>query len=409
MTNVVRDFQSNIFQHEQPMTPPRPIRVLHLIETPGPGGAERIFLDLAKNLGHEYHPILGLLRTGWVSSQGIMLGMPVVTINGGSLSDFSILFRLIRLVHMHEVALIHAHEFYMSVLGAVVSKLTGVPLIITVHGKNYYPERLRRQLMYRMAASQARAVVAVSGDLRMFFSKVTGFSAASMAVVYNGVDCARFRNLRRDPAILTSLGVPLDASIVGTVGNLYPVKGHTFLLQALKLILGRVPNTHVVILGRGELKESLTAQAEALGIRDRIHLVGFRDEVSPWLAVMDVYIMSSLHEGLPVSLLEAMAAALPVVVTSAGGMEELVRDGETGLVVKPADPNDLATKIMLFLNNPFLAKDLGRAAQAFVSEKFSLTRMVSDYCHLYREAIGGRHPLVAPPGSRQAPSMARPN
>src|SRR5262249_46850678 len=150
-----------------------------------------------------------------------------------------------------------------------------------------------------------------------------------------------------DRRLRESAGIPPDASLVGTVGNLYPVKGHTYLIRAAKIILKSRPNTHVIILGRGNLKDTLHQEAESLGIKDRIHLLGYRDDVSSWLRQFDVFTLPSLSEGLPMSLLEAMAAGVPVVVTGVGGMPEVVSDGLTGFVVPAEDPDALAAKLLL--------------------------------------------------------------
>jgi glycosyltransferase involved in cell wall biosynthesis len=129
------------------------------------------------------------------------------------------------------------------------------------------------------------------------------------------------------------------------------------------------------------------AEATALGIRDRVHLLGYRDDAHRWLGTMNVFTLPSLSEGLPLSLLEAMAAGIPTVVTEVGGMPEVVQDGHTGLIVPPGDPQALAKKLLFLLDNPTVAADLGAAGRNWVSERFSLDRMVTDYLVLYRKAL----------------------
>src|SRR5207245_278799 len=156
-------------------------------------------------------------------------------------------------------------------------------LVVTMHGKSYYPDKRRRRAVCRMVAASAAAVVAVSEDLRSFFCRTTGTSLDRVQVIYNGIDLRGSTHRLRKVELLDLAGIPREAQIVGAVGNLYPVKGHQDLIQAARTIVTQHPTTHVVILGRGALHDALAAQAEALGIRDRIHLLGYRKDVKEWL------------------------------------------------------------------------------------------------------------------------------
>ncbi len=387
MVITVDGFSSNVFQQDRRMTAVHLTRVLHLIETGGPGGAERVFLDLAENLDTRYLSIIGLLKRGWVSSQAVIRGLRFVMIDARSLSDLGVLLGLVRLIRQQGVALIHAHEFYMSGMGALASRLTGVPLVITVHGKGYYPDRRRRRTIYRLAAAQAKGVVAVSQDLRQHFCQTVGFPAKHVRVIYNGIRHRTISDTTRDPILLESAGIPRAAKIVGTLGNLYQVKGHLYLIRAARIILQYRPDSHFIILGRGAEECALKAEAKALGIQNRLHLLGYRDDASRWLATMDVFTLPSLSEGLPLSLLEAMAAGIPAVVTGVGGMPEVIHDGETGFIVPPRNPEAMAEKILYLLEDPAVAAGLAAAGRSQVRQRFSLEAMVRQYTSLYQEVL----------------------
>jgi glycosyltransferase involved in cell wall biosynthesis len=363
-----------------------PTRVLQLIETGGPGGAERMLVELSRGLLPECRATLGLRKPGWLASQAVASGVPVAPL--GAAGDLAVARQVLGAVRARRIDVIHAHEFYMSAVGAAVSRLTGVPLVVTVHGKSYYPDRRRRRVLYRLIARQARGVVTVSQDLRRFFSGTVGISEERVQVIYNGIE-PRPGDAGRDPALLEACGVPPDARLVGAVGNLYAVKGHERLIRALPAIVRQHPGARLVILGRGPLRERLEAEARALGVGDRVHLLGYRDDVAQWLGAVDVFASASLSEGLPLSVLEAMAAAKPVVVTDVGGMPEIVRDGETGFVVPVADPAALADRISSLLANPGLAGRLGSAGRRRVGAVFSLDAMVARYRDLYRQALDG--------------------
>ena len=364
-----------------------PVRILHLIETGGPGGAERMMLDLAMNLDEGYESTIGLLKEGWLKSQVLSMEMPCVFLANKRLGDIGVLVNLVRCVRARKIQLIHAHEFYMNAVGAAISMLTGIPLVVTVHGKSYYPEKRRRCLVYRMIAARAAGLVAVSRDLKKFLCQTTGVFPEQVQIIYNGVNTERFVERPRDPTRLDHLGIPRDSFIVGAVGNLYRVKGHIHLIRAAKIVCQKYPKTHVVILGRGDQKDNLLAEAGRLGIENYIHLLGYCDDVSNWLTEMDVFTLPSLSEGLPLSLLEAMAMGIPTIVTAVGGMQEVVCDGQTGCIVPPGDPEALARKILYLLESQSQAEELGRAGQRRVLQHFSLCQMVNQYRDLYKKVL----------------------
>lgn len=363
-------------------------RILQLIETGGPGGAERMLLELSQHLRKiGYDVEVGLLRSGWLEKQIVAKGLTCVPVRAKRAGDLGVIAELLKVVRAHRISLMHAHEFYMATVGAAVSLLTGIPLIVTVHGKNYYPDRQRRRLLYRLTATQASRMVAVSRDLAGFFCRTIGSPVSRVEVVYNGIDVASLAAIPRDRGLLAAVGIPTHASVVGTVGNLYPVKGHTYLLRAMPAVISARPDAHLIVLGRGALHDALQAEAANLGIGDRLHLLGHREDVPRWLAAIDVFALPSLSEGLPLSLLEAMAAGRPSVVTGVGGVPEVVQDAVTGFIVPPASPDSLAVRIVALLGNATLSATMGAAAQASIRERFSAEQMTRSYAAMYRAVL----------------------
>jgi glycosyltransferase involved in cell wall biosynthesis len=376
------------------------LRVLYLLETGGPGGAERMLLDLAQHVGPRWQPVIGVMRSGWLQAHATSAGLPCVVLRGDGLGDVGVFRGLLEAVATHKIAVIHAHEFYMGMVGTAVSLATGVPLVVTIHGKHYYPDRWRRRAVCRLVAARAAAVVTVSDDLRRFFCQTTGTPPGRVRVIYNGIDTHGSSGRHGRAELLDAAGIPRSAQIVGTVGNLYPVKGHSDLIRALGTIVQRQPQAHVVILGRGDLHDTLLSEAAALGVRDRVHLLGYRDDVRDWLAAMDVYTMPSLSEGLPLSLLEAMTSGRPAVVTGVGGMPEAVRDGQCGFVVPPRDVSALADRISFLLGDAQAAARMGVAARDVVTERFGLDRMVTQYRDVYDAVAGGPRRPASPRQAR---------
>jgi glycosyltransferase involved in cell wall biosynthesis len=346
-----------------------------------------MLLDLSRHLGTEYDVEVGLLKSGWLEAQVVALGLPCAAIRAHGAGDLGVVAGLIEVVRARRISLIHAHEFYMAAVGAAVSRLTGIPLLVTVHGKGYYPDKRRRRLLYRLIAAQATRTVAVCRDLAEFFCRTTGTPASRVEVVYNGIDVESLAGVPRDRELLAGVGIPLSAPVVGAVGNLYPVKGHAHLLRAMPAVVAGRPDAHLVVLGRGALHDPLLAEAATLGLSDRVHLLGHREDVARWVAAIDVFVLPSLSEGLPLSLLEAMAAGRPVVVTAVGGVPEVVQDAVTGFVVPPASPGALASRILALLRDTALSAVMGAAGQTRVRERFSVERMAGDYRAMYRTVL----------------------
>lgn len=302
------------------------------------------------------------------------------------MTDWRWALRFRRLLDEEHVDLIHAHEFDANVQGAIVAALTGIPLIATVHGKNYFWERLRRRLAYRWVSRRA-TMVAVSENLKEFIVERVGTSPDRVKVLYNGVDTLPQYDRTEVAKCRAELGLPESHQIVGVVGNLYPVKGHQCLIEGIPLVLEKCPNTSFVFAGRGQLEGELRAQARQLGVEERVCFLGLRQDIPRILAMLDVFVLPSLSEGLSMAILEAMIAEKPVVATTVGGNPELVLDGETGFLVPPRDSRMLAAKLVTLLIDRQLAAQFAERGKRRAEAKFGLRIMVSSYQSLYDECM----------------------
>ncbi len=360
--------------------------VLHLIETGDPGGAEKMLISVAEGLDQgRYQSLVCLLREGWLAGQLRKKGIETLVVPQRRSFDLDWLIRLGRLIRSRNVDLIHAHEFAMNVYGSMLSAVTRVPIVATIHGKNYYPEKWRRRLLYRLVAYQAK-MVAVSNDLKQFIVSGLGIPERSIRVLHNGIDPAPFQSdSRQREKTRRDLGVSETQTIVGTVGNLYPVKGQTYLLQAAARVLKHLPKTVFIIAGQGRLLSDLQNEAKGLGIDQHVQFLGFREDIPALLQAMDVFVLPSLSEGLSLSILEAMAAGKPVVATDVGGNREVIQEGQTGFLVPAMDANALADKLLALLGNPDLIRHMGTEGLCRMKTMFSVDRMVMDYQKLYEE------------------------
>jgi glycosyltransferase involved in cell wall biosynthesis len=363
---------------------------MHLSSTSGPGGAEVVVSCLAAHLDPtRFQATVGLFHPGFLADRCRQAGVRTRFVPIRGAFDVGWFHRAWRVVRQERVALVHAHEFTANTYGTAVARLAGIPLIATVHGKSYYPERLKRRAAYRLV-SRMSTMVAVSHDLKRFMVRQLGIAPDRIRVIHNGVEPhvpAAPGDVERCRA---ELGLRRDEQVVGTVASLYPVKGHTYLLEAVGAVLEACPRTTFLLIGQGELQRSLEAEARSRGYGGRVRFLGFRSDVSALLDLMDVFVLPSLSEGLSIALLEAMAAGVPVVATDVGGNGEIVLDGETGLLVPSRNAAALAGAVIRLLTDAGQATEFGRRGLRRVGEHFSLGAMSNEYTRLYEHCLGAR-------------------
>jgi glycosyltransferase involved in cell wall biosynthesis len=283
----------------------------------------------------------------------------------------------------HRIGVAHSHEFTMAVYGAWVSRRLGIGHVITMHGSRYYVKRWRRRLALRLAAALAGHLVAVSHDLARHLSHDLWIGLARVKIIPNGV---QLREAKR-PSVRDELHLAPTDPLLLAVGNLYPVKGHEYLIDALALLTKRHPRAQVVIAGRGELADRLRAHAVDVGVSDRVHFLGLRSDIPELLAAADIFVLPSLSEGLPLALLEAMSAGRPIVATNVGEVPSVLANGEAGLVVPPENREALADAVAFLLSHPTAARTLGERAAQRAAAEYHLSRMTERYAALYQDLI----------------------
>ena len=230
--------------------------------------------------------------------------------------------------------------------------------------------------------------MAVSEDLKRFVMDKIGIPDTNVQVIYNGVHSGSFVSEKEIVRGRIELGLKDGDHVIGAVGNLYPVKGHQYLLKAMPVVLQQYPSATLVLVGRGDLEASLKEQANQLGIEKQVRFLGLRQDIPNLLAIMSIFVMPSLSEGLSVALLEAMVAGRPVVATRVGGNAELVLNGETGILVASKDSEALAAAICKLLGNKAMREEFGRKAVTRAEERFSARQMADNYRTLYNDLLG---------------------
>ncbi|MBI4610217.1 MAG: glycosyltransferase family 4 protein [Candidatus Rokubacteria bacterium] len=313
----------------------------------------------------------------------------------GDLRAFLQLYRLMRELRPH---IVHTHTAKAGALGRVAARLARVPVVVhTYHGHvlQGYFSRAKTRLFLGIERTLARwtdRLLAVSEAVRQDLLLRRVGSPERLQVVPLGLDLDPFL---RSETLRGQLRAELDLSdapLVGIVARLVPIKRHEDFLSAAQAVTMRIPNCRFVVVGDGELRGRLETRAQTLGLAGRIHFLGWRGDLARIYADLDVVVLTSANEGLPVSLIEAMASARAVVATRVGGVPDLVEDGVTGLLVRPGEPDELARAVLELLADPERRRAMGEAGRKRVYPAFSADRLLADmdrvYGELLREKLG---------------------
>lgn len=293
------------------------------------------------------------------------------------------------------IDILHTHSSKAGILGRAAAALAGTPVVIhTVHGWGFHdyqaaPVRRLYVALERAAARATDLLFSVSAeDVARGVREGIGH-ASQYRVVRSGIDVAAFaRPARPRAAVRRALGVPAGAPLVLTVGNFKAQKAPLDFVRAAAVVRRAIPRAWFIMAGDGELKEPARALAERLGVGNRLILPGWRRDVADLLHAADVFALSSLHEGLPRSVLQAAAAGLPVVATAVNGTPEAVREGVTGHLVPPRAPETLAARLAALLKAPRRARAMGRAGRSVVGGEFEISVMLRRIEALYEEVAG---------------------
>jgi glycosyltransferase involved in cell wall biosynthesis len=298
------------------------------------------------------------------------------------------LWRLYSLFRKERVDLIHTHLYRDAVYGRVIARLAGVKGVIsTLH--NSYVWRSRSQLFLdRLTSVFADRITAVSDAVREFAIEREHMPPGKLITVYNGIDTGQFKIPPKErEAVRRELGLAPGEVAVGSMGELTEQKGYRYLLEAVPGILKSNPAVKFFIAGEGELKKTLLVLRDELGLNSRVSFLGFRDDVPRLLAAFDIFVLPSLWEGLPVALIEAMAAGKPIVATDVDGNCEVIGRDEAGLAVESRDPGGLARALIQLIDDPGLRDRMGRKGQKRADDLFSLKVMIANYQELYETCL----------------------
>lgn len=367
--------------------------VLHIIDTTGPGGAETVFIDLATRLPKEkYRSVVVIRGKGWVYDELCRRGVQPILLDAKGSFNFRYLLGLRKIIQNEGVDLIQSHLLGASVYCSLAGLLTGTPVIATFHGAVDVGENERlKGLKFAAINAGASHVIAVTDSLLDDILSRTPLREKKTSVIYNGIDTSAFIR-HRSSALRQKYGWREDEIIIGSLGNIRPAKGYDILLKAAALLERSGYSYRFVIAGqaKGKLYEDLLALRKELGLEEKVQFAGFIDDAADFLANIDVFLSSSISEGLPLSAIQAMVAALPIVATRCGGYEGLITNRVNGVLVDVGTPQAIADGIELVAADPALQKTLSSNAKKHAISTFDIQVMLDAYQQVYDGLISSR-------------------
>lgn len=372
----------------------RPVigHVLHRLHF---AGAEVLAADLSRKLRDRYRFVfLCLDEIGPLGHKLGGEGFKVVDLRRRPGIDFRVARRLRRVVRRYAIDLLHAHQ-YTPFFYAALSRGCGLgrqpPILFTEHGRHYPDVRKsRRVLANRLLLKPTDRVTAVGDFIRRALIDNEGVDPRRhpIGVIHNGIDPAEHRGVASPEdraAARAALGLGPDDHVLMQVARFHPVKDHATAVAAFARVAERDPQARLVLVGDGPQRAARQAQAAELGLAGRVRFLGVREDVPALLPAADVFLLPSLSEGISVTLLEAMAAGLPIAATEVGGNPEVVAHGETGLLSPRGDAAALAQNLLLLLHDSELRRRMGEAGRRRLLERFTQERMHASYARLYEE------------------------
>jgi glycosyltransferase involved in cell wall biosynthesis len=371
----------------------RKIRIFHLIKSLNRGGAETLLAEGLRFADREQFELsYGFFNPGLCAlAPTLVAGGARVTCFGGD-NHVTMLARTGRVArHLREqrIDLLHCHLPMAGVVGRMAARMAGVPMVYTEHNK---PEWYRKPTFWLNAWTYAlqQQVIAVSDSVEDSIRTYIR-PDVPLLVVRNGIDASAFCRAAGDgDALRQRLNIPQNAPVIGNVAALIPQKRLHDWIDAARQVHARKADTRFLIVGEGPQYGALSQRIAAYGLQDVVHLCGGQSDVRPHLAAMDIYMMSSAYEGLPVALLEAMAMQCVPVCTAVGGIPEVIRDRANGYLTEPSRPDQLAERVLALLENPVLLRTIATAARLTIESDFRLDRMVRTVESVYLRVLDRR-------------------
>lgn len=371
------------------MHPQAEIRIMYIIPSLNVGGREKVLINLIKHLDwSRFLPIVCCLREKGVLAESLLnLGIEVIAMGKKDRIEPGLCLRLASIFRKYRPQIVHVHNPGGLIYGFIAAKLARVPVIInTEHGYNS-PISASKMLVETLICNRINKTIVVSESLCNVLSTKNLAVKERYVNLYNGIDISKFNGVANKQEARRRLGFSGRDKVIGIIARLEEVKDHATLLSAFKLVLAQVENTRLLIVGDGPLHTRLIDYSKQLGLNKHVFFLGQRRDIPEILSALDIFVLSSTFEGMSITILEAMAAAKPVVAAAVGGNPEIIDTETTGLLVPPRNSRLLASALIRLLQNEGEALLMGKAGRNRIEKWFRIEEVARKTERLYMSCI----------------------
>ena len=368
----------------------KPIRILHIIDSLKLGGAEMLLFELLSRLdSYGFEVSVCYCEPGPLIDDFKRKNISVSHLPWITRIDPILLMRMFNSIRKERPQIVHTHLFKSDFHGRFAARMAGVPIVVsTLHNSNAWAKNPMLGLTYGLTTKLADKIIAVADEVRDYAAQYLRIPMEQMITIPNAVSIERFEGkFEEGLAVRKEYNISPTAPLLGIIGRLEPQKDHENFLRAASQIYKNNPNARFLIIGDGYLKDHLIELATALGMQDVVTFCGLRKDIPSVMAALDIVVLSSRYEGLPVVLLEAMAASRPIVSTAVSGIPGVVEDGLTGILVEPSNSAALADACLHLMHDPGLRKKMGQNGYERVKAHYSMDSMTEKTVALYKELI----------------------
>ncbi len=370
------------------------MNILHLISSSGLLGAERVLLEIADQSRRA-----GLKVTVGVLKNSQNPNLELAEVAKGQGFDVKIFpcngrfdkktIQMIRDDMVNKSAqILHSHNYKSNFYARAALSDNNIRWVVTNHGRRSGPKLFFYNFLDGFIVRRADRVIAVSREITKKMELI-GIPSPKICLIENGVNLDRYKKKFACESIRESLGIKKDTPVIGTVGALTREKGHVYLLNAVPRVIRIFPKAVFLFVGDGRERASLEKTASHLGIKNSVAFAGVRNDVPEILSILDVFVLPSFREGLPLALLEAQAAQIPAVATRVGAIPDVLKDGVSGILTPPKDSQAIAEAIIMVLSDKQLASGIAQKGFEKVRDNFSSEKMGNKYLSVYKELIEG--------------------
>ena len=363
-------------------------RVVYLSHTFAVGGAEEMVLNLVRHLPARFEPMVVCIHDAGVIGEEIRrTGVPfhVLGLTPGLRRPVDVL-RLRDVLHDLQPHIVHTFLLTGSLYGRFAAMMARVPIVIGTEVNIYERKQLAHRLAERWLMRGSDAVIASAESVREFYVKQVEADPAKVRVIYNAVDWSQLEATMGRDQMRAALKIPAAAPLAGIIARLTEQKAHRILFDAMAQ-RADLAALHLLVVGDGELRGELQRRVTALGLDQRVHFAGARRDLGNVLSAIDVFVMPSLWEGLPLSLVLAMGAGLPAIATRVAGIPEVIEHDVSGLLVPPGDKDQLGAALARVIGDGALRSRLGAAGRTFVRPRFGVDRYITSITDLYSDLL----------------------